>query len=819
MKKIVFTLILFVTIHATVFGQGTSPVLENAVSKIKATITDHIIEKAYLQLDRSYACYVAGETIYFKAYVTMGELHQPSTISGILHVDLIGSGNNLLQTKAISLANGVGWGDFSLPDTLQKGSYRIRAYTNYMRNADRAYFFEKYISVGSPNSVSNKLQVAKKTGQPSVQFFPEGGNLVTDIHTRVAFKAIGADGLGINLKGTIVDNNDQEVAKIESSHFGMGTFDFIPEEGKKYIAKLTYADGSKATVNLPAAAAKGIVLAVNTDDPTKLGIEIRANRAYYKENMNKDINLLVYWSGSVKKVNTKLDNQVLGLDIPTANMMTGIVQVTLFSETGEPLSERLAFVQNKDVLGMTITSSKPTYAKRENVVLNLNAKTKDGSAARGSFSASVVDESKIGVDENAETTILTSLLLTADLKGYVEKPNYYFANMTNETRSNLDALMLTQGYRRFVWKQLLSDNPNQSNANKPERSFVISGTVKMKADGTPVANTQVTLLPSAGGTVKSTTTDAEGKFSFPDMIFETGTRFVIKTDSRSGKKAVAITLDKSAGSAIIDPENPVESAYNGNADILASLKNNNNTVTTASNDSRVYLKGNVETNIPRQSTNYRSSNLGGPGHADQVISGDLIKNASLLSTGLNGLARGVDFINQVPYLKAGAVVTGGRTVNEPMLLVVDGVIMGSAGSNFDAINPALIETVEILKGSNTAIYGVEGGAGVIVITTRQGLSDNDIISQEMSPGIFSVTPIGFYKAREFYSPQYNVTDGSKLPDNRTTIFWKPNIVTDNDGNAAMAFYNADGAGTYRVVIEGIDVNGNIGRQVFKYKVQ
>ncbi|MDO3640582.1 TonB-dependent receptor plug domain-containing protein [Mucilaginibacter sp. L3T2-6] len=818
MKKIVFTLILFVTVHAIVFGQGTSPVLENAVSKIKATITDHIIEKAYLQLDRSYACYVAGETIYFKAYVTMGELHQPSTISGILHVDLIGSGNNLLQTKAISLANGVGWGDFSLPDTLQKGSYRIRAYTNYMRNADRAYFFEKYISVGSPNSVSNKLQVAKKTGQPSVQFFPEGGNLVTDIHTRVAFKAIGADGLGINLKGIIVDNNDQEVAKIESSHFGMGTFDFIPEEGKKYIAKLIYADGSKATVNLPAAAAKGIVLAVNTDEPTKLGIEIRANRAYYKENMNKDINLLVYWSGSVKKVNTKLDNQVLGLDIPTANMMTGIVQVTLFSETGEPLSERLAFVQNKDILGMTITSSKPTYAKRENVVLNLNAKTKDGNPARGSFSASVVDESKIAVDENAETTILTSLLLTADLKGYVENPNYYFANMTNETRSNLDALMLTQGYRRFVWKQLLSDNQAATALTyKPERVIDLTGSVKTRT-GEPKPNLTVTMVQGPGG-LKTATTDAEGKFRFTDMFFETGSRIVLKVDSKSGKNALVIALDKPAAVAPVGPGSEMAVGYNGNADILGSLQNSQRGgLMTASDDQKVYLK-NERANIPKKNDNYRSSNLGGPGHADQVIRGTDIENAPSLLTALNGIARDVDFVDGVPYLKLAQVTNATGSQSNPMLVVVDGVIGGAGRGGLDAIAPRTVETVEILKPNNAAIYGMAGGGGAIIITSRENISDPLTESRETAPGVFSFTPQGFYKAKEFYSPQYNVTDESKLPDNRTTIFWKPNIVTDNDGNAAMAFYNADGTGTYRVVIEGIDVNGNIGRQVFKYKVQ
>lgn len=815
MKKILFALILVVSIRTIAFGQGSSPVLENAVSKIKTIITDQIIEKAYLHFDRPYPYYVAGETAYFKAYVTMGELHQPSTISGILHVDLIGKNDALLQTKSIALTNGIGWGDFSLPDSLQKGSYRVRAYTNYMRNRDHAYYFDKYISVSSLTNVNRLAQTPKKTGQPSIQFFPEGGNLVTDIHSKVAFKAVGPDGLGVDLKGSVIDNDNKEIAKIESSHYGMGTFDFIPEEGKKYTAKLIYADGTKATVNLPDAASKGIVLAVNTDNPAKMGIEIRANRAYYKENMNKDINLLVYWSGSVKKINTKLDNAVLGLDLPTANMMTGIVQVTLFSDTGEPLSERLAFVQNNDLLGMTVMSNKPVYNKRENVVLNLNAKTKDGSAAKGSFSVSVIDESKLAVDENAETTILTGLLLTPDLKGYIEKPNYYFANVTTETRSNLDALMLTQGYRRFVWKQLLNDNAAKTDVYKPERSFTISGTVKMKTGGAPIANAQVTLLPSAGGSLKLATTDAEGKFSFPDMIFETGTSFVIKTDSKSGKKAVVVALDNPAEGAAIDAANKIDAGYNANADILASLQNSQNGVMTANNTPKIYLKNDKAAIVKNGS--YRSSNLGGAGHADQVINGDAFENAPSLVTALNGIARDVDFIEGEPYLKRGSYGSPAAGMSSPMLIVVDGKV---GGGPLDAILPRIVETVEILKGNNASIYGLQGGGGVIVITTKQNFTmGTGIMSKEMSPGVFAFTPEGFYKAKEFYSPQYNVADASKLPDTRTTIFWKPNVVTDKDGNAVVTFFNSDGTGTYRVVVEGMDIKGNLGRQVFKYKVQ
>lgn len=818
MKKILFTVVLFVSIQAMAFCQGSSPVLENAVSKIKSTITDHIIEKAYLHLDRQYPFYVAGEMVYFKAYVTMGELHEPSRISGILHVDLIGKGDALLQSKTIQLTNGTGWGDFSLPDSLQKGSYRIRAYTNWMRNADPSYYFDQYISVSSVNNVDRTTTATKLMAQPAISFFPEGGNLVSDIHSKVAFKAVGTDGLGINVKGAILDNENKEVTKIASTHLGMGVFDFTPEEGKKYKAKITYNDGSQATVNLPEVELKGITLAVNYDDSAKISIEIKANRAYYKENLNKELNLLIYWGGSVKKINTKLDNAVLGLDLPTATFRTGVLQVTLFSQSGEPLNERLAFIQNQDLLNLSLNANKPSFAKRENVTLNFNAKNKEGSPVNGSFSVSVIDESKILVDENAERTILTDLLLTSDLKGYVEKPNYYFANITKDTRADMDALMLTQGFRRFVWKQLLSDNTLAATpAYKPELYVDIAGKVKTKT-GEPLANTQVTLVPNDNGTVKIETTDAQGSFRFANMLFATGERFIIKTQASTGKNAAVVTLDAPVQGAAVTPGNAIAAKYNTNADILASLQNNQRGgIVTASNESKVYLK-NDRVISPKRSDNYRSSNLGGPGHADQVINGDIIKDAPTLTTGLNGLARGVDFSGGVAYLKESLVVTQGASKSESMLLIVDGIVM-TQGS-LDAINPNSVETVEILKRSNAAIYGIAGGAGVIVITTRQGASSSGTASKEMSPGVYSFTPNGLYKAKEFYTPRYGVNQpASKLPDARTTIFWKPDVVTGADGSAAFNFFNADGVGAYRVVIEGTDSKGNLGRQVYKYKVE
>ena len=152
-------------------------------------------------------------------------------------------------------------------------------------------------------------------------------------------------------------------------------------------------------------------------------------------------------------------------------------------------------------------------------------------------------------------------------------------------------------------------------------------------------------------------------------------------------------------------------------------------------------------------------------------------------------------------------------------VVADGVEVGK-GIPLDLYNPGSIETIEILKGANASIYGMEGGSGVIVLTTKQGAERGGTMSKEMSPGIFSIEPKGFYKAREFYSPRYDAGQpANNLPDQRNTIFWKPDVTTDAEGNASFNFFNADGTGTYRVEVEGIDSKGNLGMQVLRYKVQ
>lgn len=808
MKKICSAIALFTFLfNAVAFCQSNDEALPNAVSKLKTLLNDHPVEKAYLHFDKPY--YAAGDTIYFKAYVTAWEHHLLSKISNVLHVDLIGRDNAIMRSILVRLNNGTGWGDFALANNLQKGIYRVRAYTQWMRNNGEVYFFDQPMSVGSINNIAEKAS-ATMAGSPVIGFFPEGGSLVNGITSKLAFKAISADGLGVDVKGFVFSNDGIGVGKFVSAHAGMGAFVFTPEAGKTYKAKLYYANGKEDIVDLPTASDKGIVLAANTDDPNKIIVELRASKSFYQENAGKEFYLMTFCGASAQTVKTKLDNEVLSLELRKNMFTTGILQITLFSPAGEPLSERLAFVKKPDMLNIAVTTDKPIYKPLKKVTLNMGVTAPGDIASAGYFSVSVTDENKVPVNENTEHTILSDLLLTSDLKGYVEQPNYYFANNNKEVNSNLDVLMLTQGFRRFVWKQLLNQ-PIAESAFQPEKNLEIAGVLKTKS-GMPLPGKKVQLTNISNGQLSELTTDQKGRFSFAANFF-TGDRILLQTKTSTGKNAGVVTLDMPLMSVAVNNSSIPAEKYNTNADILASLQpDRNDGVVTASNG-----PANTVSTISKNAAVLKSTRALVPtSSADQVITSEQLRGMTTLSYSLAGIARGIEFSRNSAFIKGTQIISGEQIVQVPMLIIVDGTIANS----IDAVPPSTIDNIQIFKGANAGIYGLLGAHGVMVINTKQGGYGSDTANGEASPGIFSIAPIGYYKAREFYSPAYDINrQNNQGADTRTTIFWKSDVVTTADGKASFNYFNASGKGTYRVVIEGIDDKGNLGRQVYRYKVE
>ena len=826
-----------------------SAVLKNIYTKLTDFSTDHKAERAYLQFDKPY--YAAGDTIWFKAFVTLGDKHKLSDRGGILHIDLIDANNRVNQFIKLQLINGVAWGDFSLPDTLAAGNYRVRVYTQWMRNSGDDSFFENYIPIGAAKRKANVGGVVKQPMQspkqvaptaiaqlpakPDTHFFPEGGSLVAGMRSKVAFKAIGTDGLGIDVKGVITDNDNKEIFSFASAHLGMGFFYLDAEDDKTYKAKLTYPNGTTDVVELPKPDIKGMILAIN-DSVKFSAIRVKANKAFYTENKAKSFTLFIYSGGSTISAIFKLDKPNFGLNIYKNQLHSGITRVAVFSSTGEPLNERLVFIQNNDQLKLQVSTDKPQYAKREKTSLKLNATDKDGNGAQGHFSVAIIDQGKVPSNENAASTIYTNLLLTSDLAGYIEQPNYYFANNAAATISDLDMVMLTHGYRRFEWKQLLAGGYPAARY-QPENTLEITGTAKTMADQ-PLINGNITLASFRNNVFLTQTTDAEGHFRFPNLAFNDTIHFVLNAMNAKGKSETKLTY------SVEKPLPPFIHNYNiPYRDTLAAYLQNrqkqlDDEAMYGSANGKLLKEVKVNENKKSDESEYRSSGLAGPGHADKVLhSADFAHAGGNIVFVLEAKFPELTFKRNdrfgtpdIPLLTSAQVAqsikpgvskkTLGVTVpaDPPtigMMIIVDGVALPD-GSGISFIDADIIETVELLEYSNTAIYGARGAGGVLIFNTKKGPGQSKDIS---GTNILPIIATGFYKAREFYVPKYDHPATSTREDLRSTIYWKSELLTDKSGNATIDFPNADGTGNYLVTIEGIDDKGNIGRTTYTYKVQ
>ena len=216
-------------------------------------------EKAYLHLDRP--LYASGETIWFKAYLAAADSHRPDTLSKVLYVDLLSARQQPVAQRTLRLRGGVAHGDLALPDTLPAGTYQLRAYTSWMRNAGAAFFFTR------PLAVVNATTPSRPAGRPKpgfdVKFFPEGGRLVDGLESVVGFKAVDGDGHGVAVQGTVLDALRKPVATFSSRHLGMGSFGLVPAPGQHYRAVVTLPGGSTAEYPLPLSQPTGYALRVS----------------------------------------------------------------------------------------------------------------------------------------------------------------------------------------------------------------------------------------------------------------------------------------------------------------------------------------------------------------------------------------------------------------------------------------------------------------------------------------------------------------------------------------------------------------------------
>lgn len=337
-KSILASLAVLALVSLTSLS-GDPGVLENLLKKLQQYHADRPQEKIYIHHDKPF--YAAGDNLWFKAYILEASLHHLDSQSRVLYVELIDKNKTIFARQMLFAEGGLTFGDFQLPDTLQEGNYSIRAYTNYMKNFDENFFFTKEFSVLNPvmgSAAASTDQLSRDS--VDLQFFAEGGNFVACGFNRLAFKAIGPDGKGINVEGEIVDEKDVVVSSFKSQHLGMGSVRISPVAGKQYSARITKPYKINRSYALPQVQSKGYTLQVDA-----VGKNIKV---IVFTNMDKpasgdqSLNIIVQSRGQAYfAAPGKFNNNGFYTLIPKSKFPDGISQITVFDNEGRPVAERL----------------------------------------------------------------------------------------------------------------------------------------------------------------------------------------------------------------------------------------------------------------------------------------------------------------------------------------------------------------------------------------------------------------------------------------------------------------------------------------------
>jgi hypothetical protein len=805
---IAVSLLLLLSSFVMISGDK-EPLYKRIEQYLQKLNTAYSQEKLYLHLDKPY--YAAGETIWLKAYLQDASQTKPVAGSQVIYVDLLDASGKPAERLKLKAENGKAAGSITLPDSLESGKYRLTAYTNWMRNFGEEGFFHQQIQIWNPAEGAKEETNRPAVGQKmDLQFFPEGGDMVTGLPARVAFKAVDPQGLGVTFQGTLYDQEGSKVQAVKSFHAGMGAFELTPEQGKRYFVKVPFNNGTVIDYPLPAAKAQGYTLAIDevsgknnflvrvqTSVPNARPLLLTAiaqNQLLYTETVN--------WQGNAFSVN-----------VPKDKFPTGIVRFTLSEPSGEPHAERIAFVNHQDQLQLSIHTNQQSYGTREKVTMEILARNAKGEPVSTDFSLAVTDDELV-TQVPDKPGIVSHLLLTSEIKGYVETPDYYFTNVSADKQQALSYLMMTQGWRRFGWQQML-------NGQFPQLSFARENDLAIRGKlltnrGKPVAKGEVILyLKDQHQTFIVEETNAQGEFAFEGFNFTDTISLVIQgTDARGRRDHVEVVMN-TRDYVPAKPQTPIPGA----GMLLAST--GQDYVTTSSQQIRsvdesqsvtlgdIVLRDIVVESKARIEEPFRLHN-----QADVVLRGDQLPpppSGNILEV-LEGRVAGLQ-IQRRGFNDFRATIRG---QGQPLYLI-DGVPVDA--SAMGAISAFDVDRIEVIKNvAGAGIYGGRAGGGVIAVYTKRGGTSFEEVDEAGKKFILIHQAGGFAKARQFYSPTYDGTTNSKLPDLRTTLYWNPAVKTDASGKAQVTFYTADRTTRYRAILEGISTEGIPGRSELVFGV-
>jgi hypothetical protein len=767
---------------------GMAQVIQEVQNSFNLYKQGALQEKIFVHTDKS--VYLPGEILWFKVYCVDGNDHKPFNLSKVVYVDLLDNNQNRIVEGKIAMKNGAGDGSLYIPVTVGNGNYKFRAYTNWMKNFSPEYYFEKEITLINPLKIPETVAAAASPDD-DIQFFPEGGNLVAGIKSVVAFKVTGRDGKGRDASGIIMDAKNDTVARFKSLHFGMGRFSFTPAVAEAYRALVKIGDNPPLTKNLPDINSQGYVMALSGGSNNNLNVSVTTT-----DNTAANVFLFVHTRQTVKMAESAaLVNGTAHFIISKDQLGDGISHFTVFNSAKQPVCERLYFKRPQRQLLISAASDQQQYGTRKPVNVSVSAKDLSGKALAADMSMAVYRVDSVQAID--QTSIYSYLWLSSDLKGHIQSPNYYFKNTNAETDEALDNLMLTQGWSRFIWNDVL-ENKTPAFSFLPEYSgHIITARIVNTQNNTP-AKGIITYLGVPGKRVQLYTaqSDSLGRLSF------------FTKDLYGPGEVIAQTDELTDSTYRIDMMSPFSEQYSRTTFPPFQFQGD---MTRALEEHSMGVQAlNIYTgNLLRQYYNPVTDSSAFYGTPYKTYKLDDFTRFTTMEEDLREYVSEDNIVNSHGNFHIKVLNHRGFLDGDPLCLV-DGIPVFDINKIF-TIDPLKVRKLEVVP--FRYYYGPAEEEGIFSFTTYKG----DLGGVELDPRAIVVDYEGMQLHREFYSPAYDTEAqvNSRIPDFRNVLYWTPEVNT----GGPVSFYTSDQPGRYVGVIQGLSANGEAGSRYFMFEVK
>lgn len=791
---------IFVLFFSLLLAEGL--IAQKADSALSLLSSSLPIEKVYIHYDKEY--YVAGETIWFKAYLYKDG--KPSSWSSNFYLQLTDSKHQVVSNKQYPVLGAVVKGSIETPDSLPQGNYYIRAVTPIMLNSDESFVYHKNIFIYNPTSKSTATTTPTNI---SLQFFPESGQMVHSILTTVAFKATDQWGTPFEAHGIIKTTDGTTVAPFHSYHDGIGKLQFKPIAGKKYIAELETPAGIR-TYDLPEVKTGGINLKIQ-DEPG--GKKFQLSRVENSSGEFAMVQLVVQINNQVV-----YNNEIAFEDYPsvighliTDSLPSGILHFTVFNQAGQPLAERLTFVNNEEYKaeGKIDVAKKGTEKRAANSIeINFEELT------QRSCSVSVIELPSQSF--NDDDNIWSRFLLTADLKGKVFNPSWYFEKSNDTTKQGLDNLMLTHGWSRFNWTKVLNKEI-PAIAVKDNKLLILSGKVIDEKTKEPFTTGQLNILMEAEDSstqIFELPLDQTGAFRKDSVLFFGNAKlFYSYLDKNSKSRSGLVVMDDNDDLGRISTVIPVEAFKYFGAKNLSSLSNKEE-VAKRSQFVKFHLDEMKE--LERVTIQARSNaqpiDAVNDKYATGVFKSPGKVNLDFINTPVTDKSmNAADYIkNRIQQLE----IQGGAFVNRKNMSLLSGqkwivgIFLDEVPTNLNQLRNVRADELALVKFYEAGFVGVGSGSpGGALAVYKKERSNKNLKDDKLEFVEYS----GYSITKEFFNPDYTTIDPKHtVADNRTTLYWNPDLITDNETKSIkINFFNNDFSKRFKIVVEGFDAAGKL----------